>query len=186
MLVLIPFLADVLIVQEPLHNPAPIVVTQNIPAAEPATPSCKHPACMPGLVGTNAAFLVQDHIQKKFTDDWHVHVPLIFLTNKGCLMKDRPTTSSSDDVLTIDSATGQISTSSKSLSDDGELDLSFDEWHQAWHHLLDLIRTYIPDEFAMWEVHYHFILNSDNRAELWPLYLLKSIQHILLRANDIQ
>ena len=101
-------------------------------------------------------------------------------------MKDRPTTSSSDDVLTIDSATGQISTSSKSLSDDGELDLSFDEWHQAWHHLLDLIRTYIPDEFAMWEVHYHFILNSDNRAELWPLYLLKSIQHILLRANDIQ
>ena len=23
----------------------------------------------------------------------------------------------------------------------------------------------------MWEVHYHFILNSGNRAELWPLYL---------------
>ena len=56
------FLADVLIVQEPLHNPAPIVVTQNIPATEPATPSCKRPACTPGLVGTNAAFLVQDHI----------------------------------------------------------------------------------------------------------------------------
>ena len=80
-------------------------------------------------------------------------------------MKDRPTTSSSHNVLTIDSTTRQISTSSKLLSDDGELDLSFDEWHQAWRHLLDLIRTYIPIEFAMWEVHYHFILNSDNHAD---------------------
>ena len=82
------------------------------------------------LTFPNAAFLVQDHIQKKFADGWHVHVPLTFLTDKGCLMKDRPTTSLSHDVLTIDSATGQISTSSKSLSDDGELNLSFDEWHQ--------------------------------------------------------
>ena len=23
----------------------------------------------------------------------------------------------------------------------------------------------------MWETHYNFILNSENRAELWPLYL---------------
>ena len=148
-----------------------MAVAQNTPAIDPVTPSCKRPARMPGLVGTNAAFLVQDHIQKKFADGWHVHVPLTFLTDKGCLMKDRPATSLSHDVLTIDSATGQISTSSKSLSDDGELDLSFDEWHQAWRRLLDLIKTYIPDKFAMWEVHYHFILDSDNRAKLWPLYL---------------
>ena len=29
----------------------------------------------------------------------------------------------------------------------------------------------MPEEFLLWEVHYSFILNNENRAELWPLYL---------------
>lgn len=79
--------------------------------------------------------------------------------------------SSSQDLFTIDNATGRILTTAKPLSDDGELDLSFDEWHQAWQHLLDLIKEFIPQEFLVWEQHYSFILNNKNRAELWPLYL---------------
>ena len=155
-LVLIPCPSDIPVVHDLLHNPVPAAVVQIvlIHVMDPATPSCRCPAQTPGQVSTNAAFLIQDHICKKFADGWHVHVPLTFLTNKGCLMKDRPTTTLSHDVLTIDSATGQISTASKPLSDDGELDLSFDEWHQAWHRLLDLIRTYIPNKFLMWEIHY--------------------------------
>ena len=45
------------------------------------------------------------------------------------------------------------------------------EWHQAWRHLLELIRTFLPDDFHAWEVHYTFILNRENHAELWPVYL---------------
>ena len=153
--------------------PTPRVHPQNeqIPTVDPSTPSRKRPMCTPGLVGTNAAFLVPEHIRKKFVDGWNVHIPLTYLTDKGCLVRDKPSTSSSQDVLTIDNTTGQLLASSKPLFDDGELDLSFDEWHQAWHHLLDLVKVYLPDEFPMWEVHYSFILNNHNRAELWPLYL---------------
>ena len=71
---------------------------------------------------------------------------------------------------------GRMVTSSKPLPDNGELDLTFDEWHQAWRHLLDLIKSFLPAEFLMWETHYLFILNNDNRAELWPVYLAYDIE----------
>ena len=147
--------------------------TQNVPVPpfDPATPSRRRPARTLGLTGSNAAFLVPDHIRKKFHDGWNSHVPLTFLTDKGCLMKDKSTTSSTHDILTIDNSTGRILATPKPLSNDGELDLTFDEWHQAWRRLLDLIKEFIPSEFLLWEIHYSSILNNVNRAELWPLYL---------------
>ena len=89
-------------------------------------------------------------------DGWNVHIPLIYLTNKDCLFKNKPTTIASQELLTIDTITSQIQTSSKPLLDSGELDLTFDEWFQAWHCLFDLIRTHIPDELHLWEIHYSF------------------------------
>ena len=123
------------------------------------------------LVGTNAAFLVPDHIQNKFAAGWNVHVPLAYLMEKGCHLQDKPFTNTSHEVLTIDNSMGHILASSKPLSNEGELDLTFNEWHQVWWHLLDLIKVHLPDEFLMWEVHYSFILNNHNHAEMWPLYL---------------
>ena len=150
-----------------------IPICNDVPAAVPTTVdttlSHKRPARTPGLAGTNAAFLVPDHIRKKFADGWNVHIPLTVLTDKGCVLKDK-SISASDEYFTCDSS-GFIHKSSKPLTDEGELDLTFDEWHQAWRRLLDLIRTFIPREFLMWETHYSFILNSENRAEMWPLYL---------------
>ena len=81
------------------------------------------------MVGTNAAFLVPDNIRKKFIDGWLTHVPLTYLTDKGCLFKNKATLNSANDVLTIDPLTGQVTTTSKTLSDNGELELTFDEWH---------------------------------------------------------
>ena len=153
----------------------PVPVPRSLPTPDatsgPMTPSRKRPTRTPGLVSTSASFLVPDHIRKKFSDGWNIHVPLTFLTDKGCLLKDKPTAGASHEILTIDSATGRIQTSSKPLSDHGELDLTFDEWHQVWRRLLDLIKTFLPAEFMMWEVHYSFILNNENQAEMWPLYL---------------
>ena len=93
-------------------------------------------------------------------DGWVVHVPLTFLTDKGCLLKGKALTGSTQDILTFDSSSGQVTTTSKPLNEHGELDLTFDEWHQAWRRLLDLIRDYLPQEFPMWESHYSFILNK--------------------------
>ena len=138
----------------------------------PLMPSRKRPARTPGLAGTNTAFLVPDNVRKKFMDGgWSSHVPLTYLTDKGCLFKDRSSTVLAQDLLTVDPTSGAIQTTSTTLSEEGELDLTFDEWHQAWRRLLDLIRTFIPNEFHMWQAHYSTILNKENRAEMWPLYL---------------
>jgi hypothetical protein len=141
------------------------------PTVEPPTLSRKRPARTLGLVGTNAAFLVPDHIRKKFSDGWTTHVPLTYLTDKGCLFKNKASIAASQEILSFDSSTGQVTTTAKPLADNGELDLTFDEWHQAWRRLLELINTYCPDEFPLWEKHYNTILNVENRAELWPVYL---------------
>jgi hypothetical protein len=95
----------------------------------PTTLSHHRPVCTPGLVGTNTAFLVPDHIHKKFADGWNVHVPLTYLTDKGCLFKDRPMAAAAHKLLTINNTTGHIQTSSKPLSDTGELELTFNKWH---------------------------------------------------------
>ena len=115
------------------------------PAVNEPASTRKRPIRTPGLAGTNAAFLVPDHIRKKFIDGWNVHVPLTFLTDKGCLLKNRPAIAASQDVLSVDS-TGRILATPKPLSDDGELDLTFDEWHQAWRRLLELIKAFLPEE----------------------------------------
>ena len=91
---------------------------------------------------------------------------------RGCLFKSKSSTNSTQDVLSFDASTGQVTATSRTLPDNnGELEMTFDEWHQAWRRLLDLIKTFVPHDFLAWEVHYSFILNSENRAELWPLYL---------------
>ena len=103
----------------------------------PLMPSRKRPARTPGLAGTNTAFLVPDNVRKKFMDGgWSSHVPLTYLTDKGCLFKDRSSTVLAQDLLTVDPTSGAIQTTSTSLSEEGELDLTFDEWHQAWRRLV--------------------------------------------------
>ena len=116
------------------------------------------------------AFLVPDHIRKKFADGWNVHIPLTFLTDKGCLTRDRQAISSTQDLISIDSSTGCFITTPKPLPDDGELELTFDEWHQVWRRLLELTKVFLPEEFPLCEVYYTFILNSENRSEMWSLY----------------
>jgi hypothetical protein len=67
-----------------------------------------------------------------------VHMPLTFLTDKGCLLKSKPPVGSTQEILSLDPSTGQIITKSKPLSDNSELEMMFDEWHKAWRHLLHL------------------------------------------------
>ncbi|KAF8815626.1 hypothetical protein BYT27DRAFT_7297117 [Phlegmacium glaucopus] len=154
-----------------------------IPTIPPLTPSRKRPIRTPGSIGTNAAFLVPDHIRKRFIDGWNVHVPLTYLTDKGCMVKNK-SLSNLHDLLTVNDTDSHITTSSKSLSDEGELDLTFDEWHQAWRRLLDLIKSFLPDEYAMWQTHFLYILDNHNRAELWPVFLAYNVE-IRRRATQL-
>lgn len=98
-------------------------------------------------------------------------MPLTYLTDKGCLLKNKSLLNASQDLLSYDPSTGQVITTSKVLNDNGELELTFDEWHQAWRRLLELIKSFLPQEFLLWEVHYKSILDSPNRSEMWPVFL---------------
>jgi hypothetical protein len=165
--------SDAFVAQNPPANVAPVFPPQAPPppVVEPATSPTKRIARTLGLAATDATFLVPDHIRKKFAEGWRSHVPLTYLTDKGCLLKNKSIANSTQDIMSFDPVTGQVITTSKTLSDQGELELSFDEWFQAWRRLLDLIKTFFPEESVLWEIHHAFILNSANRAELWPLYL---------------
>ena len=155
----------------PLHN-TPVPAQNTVPQPTDSSSSLrKRPPRIPGLVGNNASYLVPENIRKKFIDGWVSHVPLTYLTDKACEFKNRSALNAAQDILSFDPSTGQVITTSKVLHDNGELELTFDEWHQAWRRLLELIGSHVPKEFLVWEAHYSRILNSENRAELWPLYL---------------
>ena len=129
--------------------------------------SRKRPSRIIGQLATNAAFIVPDQIRKKFIDGWNTHVPLTFLTDKACSSKNMGASINSlQDYVTVDDSSGRFVSTARPLSTDGELDLSFNEWHQAWQRLLDLLSRYLPQEHHFWLIHYEFILHKVNRAEL--------------------
>ena len=121
----------------------------------------------------SAAYLIPDQICKKFIYGWNVHVPLTFLTDKGCLFKDKSTANSNQDMLTL--VNGHILTNPKPLSNKGELKLTFNEWHQAWWHLLDLMKSHLSEELLLLEVHYLFILNmtTGQKCDLFFLHMMQ-------------
>ena len=96
------------------------------------------------------------------------HISLTYLTDKFCATQPAAQSSLSDFLAIID---GQVTTKSKGLSSAGELDMTFNEWHQAWQWLLKLINQYYPDEFPLWHMHYSSIMLKETHAENWPLWL---------------
>jgi len=84
---------------------------------------------------SGGGFIVPDVIRDKFIK-WETHVPLTYLTDKFCASQPAAQSSLSDFLAVVD---GQVTTKSKGLSSTGELDMTFDEWHQAWQRLLKLI-----------------------------------------------
>ena len=138
------------------------------PIATDSSPG-KRPSRVAGQQATDAGLIVAEHIIKKFKDGWNVHVPLTFLTDKYCAFAKGDQVMSQDSLFLDES--GRIFSSTKSLSPRGELDLTFDEWIQAWHRLLPLIKTFLPQEYTIWHSHYLSILNSSTRALRWSLWL---------------
>lgn len=92
----------------------------------------KRPARQLGLLSTNAAFLVPDFIRKKFMDGWTVHVPLTYLTDSYCAFSNHSSAKALQDSFSFDAASGNVISNPKPLPSDGELKMTFDEWHQAW------------------------------------------------------
>jgi len=133
--------------------------------------SKKRPSRQPGLLATGAAYLVPDHIRKKFASDgWSVHVPLTFLTDAYC-SHSNPDHSSVTDSISFDSSSNKLFSIPKPLSRAGELELSFEEWDQSWRRLSSLIKDFLPSEYRAWCIHRDRIRDATNRTECWSTWL---------------
>ncbi|KAJ7618342.1 hypothetical protein DFH06DRAFT_1363882 [Mycena polygramma] len=145
-------------------------VPRGIPAASTGR---KRPARVPGLTVSNASHSIPEAIRKKFSgpDGWKTHVPLQFLTDKYCSSANNASSKELNDIFTMDGSSGSIISVAKELPIAGELSLTFDEWYQAYERLLELIGTYVPDEYEAWFAHYQAILKKPNRAAHWALCL---------------
>ncbi|KAJ7844036.1 hypothetical protein B0H13DRAFT_1453042, partial [Mycena leptocephala] len=116
-------------------------------------------------------YLIPEAIRKKFVDGWKTHVPLHYLIDKYCALSNQASAKELNDLFTMDASSGTIISVAKELPVDRELELTFDEWFQAWGRLLELIKTYVPKEHALWLIHFERILHMPHRAENWALCL---------------
>ena len=121
---------------------------------------------------SGGGYIIPDAIHDKFAK-WEVHIPLMYLTDSFCSSQQATQSSLSNFLAVIDS---QLTMKSKSLSPVGELNMSFNEWHQAWQHLLKLIAQYHADELPLWQTHYSLIMVKETRGEDWPLWLAYDIE----------
>ncbi|PPQ94251.1 hypothetical protein CVT25_004971 [Psilocybe cyanescens] len=135
--------------------------------------SRKRPIRVSGMLAQSASYMIPDQIRKKFAADggWASHIPLTFLTDKFCAQKSGTSTETLNESLSIDTSTGKIVTASRTLSITGEMDLTFDEWYQAWRRLLDLVQQYLSDEYECWNHHFCRIRDAESRSEHWPLWI---------------
>ena len=99
-----------------------------------------HPQFTPYSTTTTSHIISFTPIPNKFRNNWIIHIPLIYLTDKH--------------------------------SDTRELDMTFEEWHQAWRRLLPLIKEFLPDDYNAWNTHFLTIRDKETLTDCWCLWLV--------------
>ena len=136
--------------------------------------SRERPARRIGSLASGAGYLVPDQVRKFFHAGWKEHVPLTFLTDKHCSYKSGLQVTSQDTISFDEN--GKIIMTPKTLPAEGELNMTFEEWFQAWTRLLPLIQQYRPEEYELWVKHYLRILHHETRSEFWQLWLAYDVE----------
>ncbi len=113
-------------------------------------------------------------VRKRFSEGWLTHIPLTFLTNAAC---SHGSMRSSQDLLSIDESSRRLVSTSQSLSDTGETDLTYEQWLDAYDRFLGLVLEHIGEDDAnAWETHQVRICRKPDRAQEWPLWLAYDIE----------
>ncbi|KIJ43658.1 hypothetical protein M422DRAFT_67829 [Sphaerobolus stellatus SS14] len=119
--------------------------------------------------------IIPETIRKKFIAGWREHIPLTYLTDQNCA-RTAVDPEANHDLLTVSSSAGLITTTSKPLSAEGEANLSFREWCEAWKRLLRLIQDYSPAEYDIWSRHHNRIRDAEDCTTKWSLWLAYDIE----------
>ncbi|TFK19744.1 hypothetical protein FA15DRAFT_648017 [Coprinopsis marcescibilis] len=146
-----------------------------VPPPQRPTQRTARPERRPGRLAVGAGYIIPDSVTKIFKSGWTSHVSLSLLTDANCLYSNASLSDPHENVV-LNTSTGRVSTSAAPLSVEKEYSLSFDEWHQSWQRLHELIRDYVPNEREAWLVHYNRVLGSPTRSEHWPLWLAYDIE----------
>ncbi|KAF8189225.1 hypothetical protein K438DRAFT_1763966 [Mycena galopus ATCC 62051] len=149
------------------HKSADPIVTASSSALR------KRPARVLGAVTSASGTLIPEAIRKKFSgpEGWKTHVPLHYLTDKYCSISNHASTKELNDLFSFDGYSGSLLSVPKELPIDPELELNFDQWFQAFGHLLELIQTYVPEEHDLWVAHFERMLHAPNGTAYWSLWL---------------
>lgn len=135
----------------------------------PGTSTSRFGTRVPGTTLDSAAYQVPMKVRRIFKNGWNEHVPLTVLTDKYCAKEAEDGEGTTESLLRFQD--GVWTSVNKSLPNKGEIQLSFDEWFQAWNRLLQLIKQYFKyPEYLMWHRHYLRILEDDTRSEDWALW----------------
>ncbi|PPQ84549.1 hypothetical protein CVT24_006581, partial [Panaeolus cyanescens] len=138
-------------------------------AEHPNRPTKLMGSRVPGTTLSSAAYQAPTKIRRIFKNGWNEHVPLTTLTDKYCAKEAEEGDSATESLLRFEN--GVWTSVNKSLPHEGEIQLSFDEWFQAWNRLLQLIKEHFKyPEYLMWHRHYLRILEDDTRSEDWTLW----------------
>lgn len=126
-------------------------------------------------------------IRKIMQDNWKEYIPLTLLTTAH--LKSSDTTRKLQTPICL--ASGRkglelMATTDKDLvppKDEAAMD--FQEWLQAWNHLLDLIDIYIPQATSAWEQHWKMIWQHRERDTRWHCLMRYCIEvrKAAVRAN---
>ncbi|KIJ53919.1 hypothetical protein M422DRAFT_42232 [Sphaerobolus stellatus SS14] len=106
---------------------------------------------------------------------WREHIPLTYLTDSYC-SRSTLDPDINQELLTVNTTAGIVTTTSKPLSSDGEAHLSFCEWSEAWKRLLRLIQDHHLDEHNSWSIHHNRIRDAEDCNTKWSLWLAYDIE----------
>lgn len=105
---------------------------------------------------------------------WIEHIPLTYLTDRRCVPGTDIDLHSQG--FTIDKRGGNLLTIEKPLNEAEEYHLTFEEWHQAWPRLLELIEEYQPNILFPWKSHFNRIVSAHDRSSNWNTWIQYDIQ----------
>ncbi|KIJ30433.1 hypothetical protein M422DRAFT_53762 [Sphaerobolus stellatus SS14] len=106
---------------------------------------------------------------------WREHIPLTYLTDSYCSCSTLDP-DINQELLTVNTTAGIVTTTSKPLSSDGEAHLSFREWSEAWKRHLHLIQDHHLDEHNSWSIHHNHIRDAEDCNTKWSLWLAYDIE----------
>ncbi|EIN05244.1 hypothetical protein PUNSTDRAFT_137926 [Punctularia strigosozonata HHB-11173 SS5] len=134
------------------------------------------PARVAGVVADVNYYVIPQQICDIFERGHRRHVPLHHLMDAACMAQGINTNANLANLWQIES--GGLVPVQQPLSPEGEMQLSFAEWLQAWQRYLQLFEEYLPHEYLDWFTHHENIrlrrgVSSEN---VWPVWLAYDIE----------